>query len=159
MPSLFNKYPRPIPTPIENLRPARETCEQCHWPQKFSGNLDRTFNYFQDDVSNSPYSIRLSIKVGGADPTRGRVGGIHWHMVVGNTVEYIATDAARQKIPWVRITDQQGVVTVFKTKNFTNDISKMRNPQDGLHGLPQPPGASLCSARPGGQPGHGTGPD
>ncbi|MCA9773965.1 MAG: cation:proton antiporter, partial [Myxococcales bacterium] len=30
-------YPRPIPTPVENLRPARETCEQCHWPQKFVG--------------------------------------------------------------------------------------------------------------------------
>ncbi len=120
----FNKYPRPIPTPIKNLRPARETCEQCHWPQKFSGNLDRTYNYFQDDESNSPYSIRLSIKIGGADPTRGPVGGIHWHMVVGNEVEYIATDEARQKIPWVRITDRQGVVTVYKTRNFTNDISR-----------------------------------
>src|SRR5208282_185901 len=82
----FNKYPRPILTPIKNLRPARETCEQCHWPQEFSGNLDRTFNYFQDDASNSPYSIRLSIKIGGADPSRGPVGGIHWHMVVGNEV-------------------------------------------------------------------------
>ena len=39
---LFDKYPRPIPTPIKNLRPAQETCEQCHWPQKFFGNLDRT---------------------------------------------------------------------------------------------------------------------
>ena len=121
---LFDKYPRPIPTPIENLRPARETCEQCHWPQKFSGNLDRTFSYFQSDASNSPYSIRLSIKIGGADPSRGPVGGIHWHMVVGNEVEYIATDAARQKIPWVRITDPQGVVTVFREPKFTNDISR-----------------------------------
>jgi len=120
----FNKYPRPIPTPIKNLRPARETCEQCHWPQKFSGNLDRTFTYFQGDASNSVYAIRLSIKIGGADPSRGPVGGIHWHMVVGNRVEYIATDAARQKIPWVRITDQQGVVTVYRTPKFTNDISQ-----------------------------------
>jgi hypothetical protein len=38
----FNKYPRPVPTPIKNLRPAQETCEQCHWPQKFAGNMDRT---------------------------------------------------------------------------------------------------------------------
>ena len=119
----FNKYPRPITTPIKNLRPARDTCEQCHWPQKFSGNLDRTFTYFQNDESNSPYAIRLSIKIGGADPTRGPVGGIHWHMVVGNRVEYIATDAARQKIPWVRITDPQGVVTTYRTAKFTNDVS------------------------------------
>ena len=55
----------------------------------------------------------------------GPVGGIHWHNLPGNKVEYIATDKARQKIPWVRVTDAKGKVTVFKTKNFTNDISKM----------------------------------
>ena len=121
----FNKYPRPIPTPIKNLRPARETCEQCHWPQSFNGNLDRTFTYFQGDASNSPYAIRLLIKIGGVDPTTGPLGGIHWHILAGNKVEYIATDAARQKIPWVRMTDAQGAVTIFKTRNFTNDISKM----------------------------------
>ncbi len=121
----FDKYPRPIPTPIKNLRPARETCEECHWPQSFVGNLDRTFNYYQSDASNSPYSIRLLLKIGGSDPTRGPVGGIHWHNLPGNKVEYIATDDARQKIPWVRVTDAQGHVTVFKTKNFTNDIARM----------------------------------
>ena len=120
----FNKYPRPITTPIKNLRPARETCEQCHWPQSFNGNLDRTFTYFQGDATNSPYAVRLLIKIGGVDPTTGPLGGIHWHILAGNKVEYIATDAARQKIPWVRMTDSQGVVTIFKTRTFTNDISK-----------------------------------
>ena len=120
----FNKYPKPIGTPIKTLRPSRDTCEECHWPQSFVGNLDRTFNYFQSDASNSPYSIRLLLKIGGSDPTRGPVGGIHWHNIPGNKVEYIAGDAARQKIPWVRVTDASGKVTVFKTKNFTNDIAK-----------------------------------
>jgi len=120
----FNKYPRPITTPIKNLRPARETCEQCHWPQKFSGNLDRTFTYFQGDASNSPYSIRLSIKIGGANPNRGPIGGVHWHTMADTRVEYIATDPARQKIPWVRLTDAKGVVTVFRQPKFTNDISR-----------------------------------
>ena len=121
----FNKYPKPIGTPIKNLRPARDTCEECHWPQSFVGNLDRTFNYFQSDASNSPYSIRLLLKIGGSDPTRGPVGGIHWHNIPGNKVEYVATDDARQKIPWVRVTDAQGKVTVFKTRNFTNNVAKM----------------------------------
>ena len=120
----FNKYPRPIGTPIHNLRPARDTCEECHWPQSFVGNLDRTFNYFQSDASNSPYSIRLLLKIGGSDSAHGPVGGIHWHNIPGNKVEYVATDNARQKIPWVRVTDASGKVTVFKTKNFTNDIAK-----------------------------------
>lgn len=121
----FNKFPRPIPTPIKNLRPARETCEECHWPQSFVGNMDRTFNYFQSDASNSPYSIRLMLKIGGSDPRQGPVGGIHWHNLPGNKVEYVATDEARQVIPWVRVTDASGKVTVFETAGFTNDVSKM----------------------------------
>ncbi len=130
----FHKYPTPIATPIHNLRPARDTCEECHWPQKFAGNLDRTYNYFQSDASNSPYSIRLLLKIGGSDPTHGPVGGIHWHNLPGNKVEYVAAkqtkgvwaeDPTRQNIPWVRVTDATGKVTIFKTKNFTNDVSKM----------------------------------
>ena len=128
----FNKYPRPVPTPIKNLRPAQETCEQCHWPKKFVGNLDRTYNYFLADETNTPFTVRLTMKVGGGDPTHGPVGGIHWHMNVGNEVQYIATkqekgawvpDETRQNIPWVRITDNQGVVTEFRTPGFTNDPS------------------------------------
>jgi hypothetical protein len=38
-------------------------------------------------------------EVGGSDPTHGPVGGIHWHINVGNKIAYIATDEARQKIP------------------------------------------------------------
>jgi nitrate/TMAO reductase-like tetraheme cytochrome c subunit len=116
----FNKYPRPVPTPIQNLRPAQETCEQCHWPKKFVGNLERTFNYALGNETNSPFSLSLLMKVGGADPTHGPEGGIHWHMNVRNRIEYIATDGARQTIPWVRMTDPLGVVTEFRTKTFTN---------------------------------------
>lgn len=124
----FDKYPRPVPTPIKNLRPAQETCEQCHWPKKFVGNLDQTFNYYLADETNTPFTVRLLMHVGGGDPTHGPVGGIHWHMNVGNKVEYLATDDARQKIPWVRITDAQGVVTEYRTKSFTNtvDATKLR---------------------------------
>ena len=118
----FNKYPRPIPTPIKNLRPAQETCEQCHWPQKFVGNLERTYNYFLGNETNSPHTISLLMKVGGGDPTHGPEGGIHWHMNVRNRIEYVATDEARQKIPWVRMVDPQGVVTEFRTKHFTNAV-------------------------------------
>jgi hypothetical protein len=32
----FDLYERPIPTPVHQLRPARETCERCHWPEKFT---------------------------------------------------------------------------------------------------------------------------
>jgi nitrate/TMAO reductase-like tetraheme cytochrome c subunit len=121
---MANKYPTPIPTPVKNLRPAQETCEECHWPKKFVGNVERTFNYFLTDKDNSPFSIRMLIKVGGGDSTHGPVGGIHWHMNVGNKIEYIAVDDARQKIPWVRMTDPQGVVREFRDTTYTNDLKQ-----------------------------------
>jgi len=121
--TMTKKFPRPVPTPVKNLRPAQETCEECHWPKKFVGNLDRTYSYFLGDETNTPFTVRLLLRVGGGDPTHGPVGGIHWHMNVGNKVEYIATDAARQKIPWVRMTDLQGVVTEFRAPKFTNDVA------------------------------------
>jgi nitrate/TMAO reductase-like tetraheme cytochrome c subunit len=122
--TILNTYSRPIETPVKNLRPAQETCEQCHWPSKFTGNLDRLVTRYMSDETNTPYSIRLLLKVGGGDPTHGPVGGIHWHMNVGNKIEYIATDSQRQTIPWVRKTDPKGVVTEFSTKGFTPDPSK-----------------------------------
>jgi nitrate/TMAO reductase-like tetraheme cytochrome c subunit len=122
--TLANKYPRPIPTPVKNLRPAQETCEQCHWPKKFVGNLEHTFTSFLGDETNTLFTVRLLMKVGGADPTHGPEGGIHWHMNVRNQIEYVATDEARQKISWVRMTDSQGVVTEFRSPRFTNTVSE-----------------------------------
>lgn len=119
----LDKYPRPIPTPIENLRPAKDTCEQCHWPAKFVGNLDRTYEYFLADETNTPYTVRMTMNVGGADPAHGPVTGIHWHVNPGNRVEYIATDELRNTIPWVRMTSADGKVTEFRAPDFTDDIS------------------------------------
>jgi len=121
--TIANKYPKPVPTPIKNLRPAQETCEQCHWPARFVGNMDRTFTSFLSDQTNPVYSVRMLLKVGGADESHGPREGIHWHMNVGNKIEYIATDEGRQKIPWVRMTDRQGVVTEFKSASFTNSTA------------------------------------
>lgn len=121
--TLADKFPRPIPTPISNLRPAQETCEQCHWPKKFVGNLERTYTHFLSEETNTMHQIRMLLKVGGADPTHGPVGGIHWHMNVANTVEYYPADESRQQIPWVRFTDAQGVVTEFRTPDFTNEVN------------------------------------
>lgn len=115
--TLANKYPRPIPTPVKNLRPAQQTCEQCHWPKKFFGNAERVNYHFMADETNSLWTIRLLMKIGGGDPEHGPVGGIHWHMNIGNKVEYIATDEARQTIPWVRVSDREGKVTIFESSD------------------------------------------
>lgn len=115
--AIADKYPRPVPTPVRNLRPAEQTCEQCHWPQKFYGAVERVHTHFMYDDKNTPWTIRMLIKVGGGDPTQGPVGGIHWHMNVANKIEYIASDEVRQTIPWVRVTDSAGHVTVYEAKD------------------------------------------
>lgn len=118
---LTNRYDRPIPTPVQSLRPARDTCEQCHWPEKYSGSVEHTHNHFLADDPNTPYTIKLLVNVGGGSPEHGPVGGIHWHMLVSNKVEYVATDERRQKIPWVRITAEDGRVTVYRTADFKGE--------------------------------------
>jgi nitrate/TMAO reductase-like tetraheme cytochrome c subunit len=113
--TLAETYPRPIPTPIEDLRPAQETCEQCHWPTKFFGAKQKVFQHYLADEANSPWQIQMLIHVGGGDPARSHsvASGIHWHMNIKNTIEYLATDERRQVIPWVRATDLEGRVTEY----------------------------------------------
>ena len=67
---VLNTVPRPIETPLGNLRPARETCEQCHWPQRFIGDIDRTDYHYLSDETNTPFAVRLELKVGGGRARR-----------------------------------------------------------------------------------------
>jgi nitrate/TMAO reductase-like tetraheme cytochrome c subunit len=109
-----NNYPHPIPSPVENLRPAQETCEQCHWPEKFWGAQMKTFHHFGYDEANTPRETRMLINVGGGSGTTGLSNGIHWHMNIGREITYIATDRQRQQIPYVRSLDKNtGKVTEF----------------------------------------------
>ena len=105
-------YSRPTPAPVETLRPAKETCEQCHWPGKsFSAiQLDKT--YFADDpTQTSPWRIKMLLHIGGGNGS----AGIHAHMYYGNDIYYVPDDAKRQKITWVRTINKEGKVTVYTT--------------------------------------------
>jgi hypothetical protein len=109
----FHTYPQPIPTPVEALRPARETCEHCHWPEQFSG--EKFFvhtEYAADEPNNASTTVAL-LKIGGRN-FQGSIG-IHGAHVDGAEMEYIATDQHRQVIPQVTYTDPKGKVTVFNS--------------------------------------------
>ncbi len=112
-------FSRPIPSPVHNLRPARETCEQCHWPAKFHGDKVRIIREYATDEANTPSETVLQVHVGGGNEGLGIGQGIHWHMNVANRVEYIATDDKRQVIPWVRITDREGNVREYQAEGVT----------------------------------------
>jgi len=121
----FHTYSRPIPSPVQNLRPARDTCEQCHWPEKFHGDkIVRVFEYGEDE-KNTESVTTLQVHVGGGSERLGIAQGIHWHMNVANEVEYIATDAKRQVIPWVRVKDRFGNVREYTAEGAKpEDLAK-----------------------------------
>ena len=109
-----NTVPRPIPAPIERLRPARAICEQCHWPAVFIGDKEIPTVHFLPDKQNTRWTITLLLKVGGSSRWRPQSPGIHWHVASHIRVEYIATDQYRQNIPWVRRIDlRTGQTTTF----------------------------------------------
>ncbi len=115
----FMTFPKPIPTPVHNLRPATETCEQCHWPKKSYGTQLKIFTHYAGDEKNTPRQIQMLIRTGGGDPATGASEGIHWHMNIGNQVEYVSADDRRQVIPYVHVRDMQGRVTEYYAKDST----------------------------------------
>jgi hypothetical protein len=116
---MFNTFPRPIPTPVHNLRPAQETCEECHWPKKFYGAQLKVFTHYASDEKNTPRQIRMLIKTGGGDPATGAPEGIHWHMNISNEIDYVAADEKRQIIPYIHVKDPQGRVTEYYAQDST----------------------------------------
>ena len=68
--TVANDFDRPIPrVTAANPRPAQAICEQCHWPQKYVGNVERTYQHYLSDEKNTLFAVRLLLNVGGGDPT------------------------------------------------------------------------------------------
>ena len=108
----FHRYDQPIPSPVRQLRPSRDTCEQCHWPQVFTGNKLVVKRKFSDDEKNTELTTVLMLKIGGHTFDGGV--GIHGrHLDVNSPIEYIATDRQRQTIAQVTYTDKTGKKSVF----------------------------------------------
>ncbi|MFA6570059.1 MAG: cytochrome b/b6 domain-containing protein [Bacteroidota bacterium] len=127
---LFNKFSKPIPTPIEGLRPAQQTCEQCHWPIHFFGEKKLTFDFYTTDEKNTGTKLSMLLKTGGGSPEHGYSEGIHYYMNIANEMRYFPADEYRQNIPIViarnRITGKETVYKSIDSKiNF--DTLKKEN--------------------------------
>ena len=110
-----DSFSRPIAPAIKHLRPARETCEHCHWPKKFFGAQLKRVVRFSSDESNTRHEINMLLKTGGGDETTGRAEGIHSHMALGGRTEYVATDDKLQVIPWVKYVDEAGSEWIYRS--------------------------------------------
>jgi nitrate/TMAO reductase-like tetraheme cytochrome c subunit len=127
---LFNKYHRPIETPIHNLRPAKETCEECHWPRHFYAQKLSDRTYYMSDPDNTPFQLSMLMKIGGAE--QGATEGIHAHMYLDNKVEYTSIDRQRQLIPYVKMTDKSGKVTIYRSTEIKATEQDLRNGEHRL---------------------------
>lgn len=102
----FDLYERPIPTPVRQLRPARETCEKCHWPEKFYGDRLRTLVRFGWNASSTRDYTTLLLKIDSMGNS-GRAG-IHWHIAPRNEVRYASVNNEREIMLWVDVLQPDG---------------------------------------------------
>lgn len=107
----LDSHPRPIPSPVHDLRPSRDTCEQCHWPSKFTGDRVRVIDSFSEDEENTALKTILLMHIGGGNSDH---HGIHsWHIDPAKRTEYFARDDAREEIVYVRVTGLDGEVSEY----------------------------------------------
>jgi nitrate/TMAO reductase-like tetraheme cytochrome c subunit len=121
--TIFDSYHRPIPSAIESNRlvPASETCENCHWPEKFGSARLRVITHYADDEKNARTQTVLMMMVGGS-----KFAGIHGkHFGPGIQIRFAAADTKRQGIPWVEYRNSNtGTTRTFISDGSTPDSYK-----------------------------------
>jgi nitrate/TMAO reductase-like tetraheme cytochrome c subunit len=121
----LHTWPTPIRATLNGLRPARETCEECHTPAKFIGEKLLVKTTFGDDVKNSVTRTVLVLHLGGIDSVS-HLSGIHGAHL--NHFEYIASDADAQTILAVTRPNPDGT----KTQYVSSDV---KGPADQIKGV------------------------
>jgi len=117
----FDLYDRPIPTPVHNLRPARETCAQCHWPSKFVGDRLKVRTHYDNDEENTELKTVLMVRVGGVEGDSSR--GIHWHVDPSTEIRYRSSED-RETIYEVEQVMSDGTVRRFLPPNVPEEGSE-----------------------------------
>jgi mono/diheme cytochrome c family protein len=113
-----------FPIRADELRPARETCERCHFPEKFSDDSLREIKTFADDLANTPSSIYLTMKTGGGSAREGLGRGIHWH--IENQVYYLPTDHSEEEIPFVRVVLEDDTIQDYLSLDSNLDVASIQ---------------------------------
>jgi len=125
---LTNDFSRPIETPLHDLRPARETCEKCHWPQKFYSRSLKTIKYFLADSANSEWDIILQMKTGPEYADLGLKEGIHWHINPMVDVSYKSDNDKRELITYIEYTNKaSGEKHIYRNAGIEVSDSSLAN--------------------------------
>ena len=106
---MITGYKRPLAA--STLRPARDNCESCHWPEVNHSDRVRTKVHYADDAANTETRTRLVVHTGSGEARDKATRGIHWH--IAQNVEFVTDDVQKRTIPWVRITGKDGKTTTY----------------------------------------------
>jgi len=118
----FNTYEHPVSTPVKNLRPSRDICEECHMPEKFTGDRVRVITRYGEDEANTPMHTVLLMHIGGA----GTEHGIHsWHIDPRRETTYTTLDPQRQEIAAVRVKEPDGSITEYFPGGKAPDLAQL----------------------------------
>ena len=113
-------YPMPIPPGAEMPPGAQaQTCSNCHQPGRAAGDRIRVIREYADDEANTETITVLQMHLGA---TVSSARAIHWHADPNVRVEYIATDPARETIPYVKVTYADGRMKEYVAPDTTEEI-------------------------------------
>lgn len=119
-------YSTPIPAPVEHLRPAQDTCEECHWPEKFHGKKIKQFISYSNDALEDPEIQEIALHIGGRNPVTDAFEGIHWHVSNNVKVEYESLDDKRTTIGRIKVTKPSGVTEEYTIDGEEGQTGKWR---------------------------------
>ncbi len=136
---MITGYERPITT--HSLRPARESCEACHWPEARHDDTVRVKYRYANDPKSTEGRTTLQMHTGAGPalasgdkditpqlrPGGAVAKGIHWH--IAQDVEYVALDPQKQKIALVEVRGNDGKV---KATYFDATAGKSRAEVDKM---------------------------
>ncbi len=126
--TITSSYPQPIKAPVHSLRPARATCEQCHRPERFTGDLVVDHVTYAPDQNNTRFSDTLVLRIGGGQS--GVAKDIHWHIAA--TVHYLPLDKTRQDIAWVSVDSEEGTIN-YIDPDQADQVTTKRIEDDQRH--------------------------
>jgi hypothetical protein len=117
--TVTGNFPRPISTALESLPAVTNSCENCHQPDRFIGDVIKVVYDHREDEANTETAETLRIHVGGPIGGTGAGIGIHWHMNRSNRVEFLASDDHYEKIQYVRVSTPNGQIREYFAEGVT----------------------------------------
>ena len=122
----LGNYSRPI-MQEGRVPAASSTCLHCHNPGSYIGDKLVVTTSYGDDENNPVTRSLILLHVGGKDAS-GRLSGIHGAHL--GHIEYIATDATNQTIPWVAKVNDDGSVTEFVSSDAKQPVTGEKHVMD-----------------------------